>query len=160
MSHIVRWRYEKSETVDSGNHQVADRCAIHVRRRSEQPARQYECRYENRGWAATAMMQIFLTDKKTAEKSLVHLKEAIRAEKDTFALQMMLVSIQEITGKKLGLRSTGNERAPKETVDTALKKALKLLNGSQGEVLFSKQEGGTQVTNGNEPAVQLPGHRG
>ncbi len=81
---------------------------------------------ENRGWAATAMMQIFFTDETTAEKSLGYLKQAIRTEKDYFTLEMILISIQEITGKRFGLKTRSHERAPKEKVDAALKKALKL----------------------------------
>ncbi|NVN91000.1 MAG: HEAT repeat domain-containing protein [Desulfuromonadales bacterium] len=81
---------------------------------------------ENRGWAATAMMQIFFSDNTTAEKSLGCLKQAIRAEKDYFALEMILIAIQELTGKRFGLKSGSNERAPREKVDTALKKALTL----------------------------------
>jgi hypothetical protein len=81
---------------------------------------------EHRGWAATAMMQIFFADEATAKRSLGHLKQAIRSERDYFALEMILVGIQEITGKRLGLKSSSQDRAPKEKVDAARRKALRL----------------------------------
>lgn len=81
---------------------------------------------ENRGWAATAFMQIFFSNEATAKKSFNYLKEALKRETDYFTLEMILVSIQEITGKKLGLSSSSRERAPNDKVDRALKRALKL----------------------------------
>lgn len=82
--------------------------------------------HENRGWAATAMMQIYFSDNTAAEKSLGCLKQAMRAEKDYFALEMILIAIQELTGKRFGLKSGSHERAAREKVDAALKKALRL----------------------------------
>jgi hypothetical protein len=82
---------------------------------------------ENRGWAATAFMQIFFSDSSEAEKSLGYLKKALETEKDYFTLEMILASIQEIMGKKLGISSRSHEQAPKEKVDKAVKKALKLM---------------------------------
>lgn len=81
---------------------------------------------ENRGWAATAMMQLFMTDPRGAARWLASLEQALREERDEFALEKILISVQEISGKRLGLKSGSRERAPKEKLDAALRKALKL----------------------------------
>lgn len=81
---------------------------------------------ENRGWAATAMMQLFMTDATSATRWLGPLEQALRQEQDEFALEKILISVQEISGKRLGLKSGSHERAPKEKLDAALRKALKL----------------------------------
>ena len=82
---------------------------------------------ENRCWAATAMMQISFNDKTSIEKSLSYLKIAIDKETDLKALEGVLVSIQEITGKKLGLNASSHDPPNEEKVAKALKKATKLL---------------------------------
>ena len=86
----------------------------------------HDANCENRGWAASAMMQIYFSEPATAERSLGYLRQAIRTEDDYFALELILVSIQEITGKKLGLKPGSRTRASKEAVDKALNKALGL----------------------------------
>jgi len=81
---------------------------------------------ENRGWAATAMMQLFMSDVMNAAQCLTPLRQALRKEEDVFALEKILVSLQEISGTRLGLKSGGQVPAPKEKLEAALKKALKL----------------------------------
>ncbi|TKC08055.1 HEAT repeat domain-containing protein [Pedobacter polaris] len=82
---------------------------------------------ENRCWAGTAMMQISFNDKISIEKSLPYLKVAIAKETDIKALEGILVSIQEITGKKLGLSPSSHDPPNEEKVAKALKKATKML---------------------------------
>jgi hypothetical protein len=89
-------------------------------------ALQSDTNAENRGWAATAMMQIFMADPTNAGRWLVPLQQALRREKDEFALEKILISVQEISGKRLGLKSSSRERAPKAKLDAALRKALAL----------------------------------
>ncbi len=81
---------------------------------------------ENRGWAATAMMQLFLSDETTQAVWLGPLKQALHREKDEGALEKVLISLQEISGTKLGLKASTHAPAPKAKLDAALKKALKL----------------------------------
>lgn len=81
---------------------------------------------ENRGWAATAMMQLFMADATTAAQWLGPLEQALRQEVDEIALERILISLQEISGKRLGLKASSHERAPKQKLDAALRKALKL----------------------------------
>ncbi len=80
---------------------------------------------ENRGWAATAMMQLHLEDETHAAEWLVPLKRALSEEKTDLALEKILVSIQEITGKRLGLKASSHERPSPEKLQAALRKALK-----------------------------------
>lgn len=80
---------------------------------------------ENRGWAATAMMQLHLEDPAHGSSWLVVLQSALHQEKDDVALEKILVSIQEISGKRLGLKASSHERASPEKLQAALKKALK-----------------------------------
>lgn len=85
---------------------------------------------ENRGWAATAMMQIYFDKPKTADKSLKYLQAALHKEEDYFALKCILTALQEISGKKLGLAKTpqGGANQGNDIVDKARKKALKLFS--------------------------------
>lgn len=39
---------------------------------------------------------------------------------------MILIGVQEISGKRLGLKSSSHTRAPKEKLDAARRKALEL----------------------------------
>ncbi len=82
---------------------------------------------ELRCGAATAMMQIYFNHKTSAAKALPHLKKALEVETDLKAIEGVLVSIQEISGKKLGLRSTSHEPVGKEKLEAAKKKAERLL---------------------------------
>jgi len=82
---------------------------------------------ENRCWAATAMMQIYFKDKLSAEKSLYYLKIAINQEADLKALEGILISIQEITGKKLGLNAMSHNSPNAEKITKALKNAKRIL---------------------------------
>ena len=80
-----------------------------------------------RGYAATAMRQIWFNHPKSKEEILKHLKKAIPEEKDEKALQGMIITVQELLKKKLGLKEsnfgdiTGNIEAAKVKAIAALK---------------------------------------
>ena len=59
-----------------------------------------------RGYAATAMRQIWFNHPKSKEEILKHLKKAIPEENDEKALQGMIITIQELLKKKLGLKES------------------------------------------------------
>ena len=73
----------------------------------------YDPNNENRGWAAAAFMQIFNSNQATGEKSLHYLKQALTKETDSSTLEIILINIQEITGKKLGIHSGSHGGVPK-----------------------------------------------
>lgn len=87
---------------------------------------------ELRGWAATAMMQIFFNHKAVASKALSHLKTALEVESDLKALEGIVVSIQEISGKRLGLSASSHEPPKEEKLKAAIAKASRLLKASTG----------------------------
>jgi len=60
---------------------------------------------DNRCWAATAMMQMFFDYEEIAPKALAYLKKALETETATKAKWGILVSVQEISGGRLGLKS-------------------------------------------------------
>ncbi|TCC99664.1 HEAT repeat domain-containing protein [Pedobacter hiemivivus] len=59
-----------------------------------------------RGYAATAMRQIWFNHPKSKEEILKHIKEAIPEEKEEKALQGMIITVQELLKKKLGLKES------------------------------------------------------
>lgn len=59
-----------------------------------------------RGFAATAMRQIWFNHPKTKDKILSCIKDAIVSEKSEEALQGMILTVQELTKKKLGLKES------------------------------------------------------
>ncbi len=84
---------------------------------------------EHRGWAATALMQLAGTHPEVTAPSIAALGQAIRVERVERALEHMLISLQELTGQRLGLKASSHEPAPSAKVQAALKKALKLVPG-------------------------------
>jgi hypothetical protein len=85
---------------------------------------------ETRGWASTALMQLFHNNKEIVNrktKLLNTLKVALHSEQNDYALNCILVSIQEISGKKLGLSPRDHEIVSKEILEKVKKKATKLL---------------------------------
>lgn len=78
---------------------------------------------KNRGSAATAMMQIFFNDKSVATDALAHLKGSLMSEADLGALEEILISIQEISGEKLGLNASTHKPTVKAQVERAKRKA-------------------------------------
>ncbi len=84
---------------------------------------------ETRGWTATALMQLFFNNdavKEHKDRLLDILKNALEAENDDFVMNCILVSIQEICGKKLGISSVGHEVPPRDKLEKAKAKALRL----------------------------------
>lgn len=59
-----------------------------------------------RGYAATAMRQIWFNHPKTKDGILHYLKEAIVKEEDERALEGIIITAQELLKKKLGLKET------------------------------------------------------
>jgi hypothetical protein len=59
-----------------------------------------------RGYAATAMRQIWFNHPKTKDEILIYIKEAIVNEKSEEALQGMILTVQDLTKKKLGLKES------------------------------------------------------
>jgi len=78
---------------------------------------------ENRAAAATSMMQWVVDDPGVAAAALGHLEEALRSEAHERALEGILISIQEISGSKLGLSASSHLPAGRALVDKARKKA-------------------------------------
>lgn len=80
-----------------------------------------------RGYAATAMRQIWFNHAKTKDEILHYLKEAIDKEEDDRALEGIIITAQELLKKKLGLKEskygdvTGDYRASKTKTQDALK---------------------------------------
>lgn len=83
---------------------------------------------ENRGWAATAMMQIFFNDKCVKYESLKYLNKALDSETNPEALVCILVAIQEITEKKLGISSSSKNKVSQEKIEKAKIKAKNILS--------------------------------
>ena len=59
-----------------------------------------------RGYAATAMRQIWFNHAKTKNEILHYLKEAINKEDDERALEGIIITAQELLKKKLGLKES------------------------------------------------------
>lgn len=59
-----------------------------------------------RGYAATAMRQIWYNHPKTREKITEHIRKAIGNEIDNDALTGMIITIQDMYNKKLGLKES------------------------------------------------------
>ncbi|WP_299249142.1 HEAT repeat domain-containing protein [uncultured Cytophaga sp.] len=59
-----------------------------------------------RGYAATAMRQLWFNHPKTKDEILIYIKEAIVNEKSEEALQGMILTVQDLTKKKLGLKES------------------------------------------------------
>lgn len=59
-----------------------------------------------RGQAATAMRQIWFNHPKSKEEILKYIKTAIGEEKEEKALQEMIITVQELLKKKLGLKES------------------------------------------------------
>ena len=80
-----------------------------------------------RGYAATAMRQIWFNHPKSKEEILKHIKTAIPGEKEEKAMQGMIITVQELLKKKLGLTEskygdiTGNVETSKVKAIAALK---------------------------------------
>ncbi|RWX00575.1 hypothetical protein [Flavobacterium cerinum] len=79
-----------------------------------------------RGYAATAMRQIWFKHPKSKDEILKHIKKAIPEEKKEKALEGMIITVQELLKKKLGLKEskygevTGDIEASKVKTITAL----------------------------------------
>jgi hypothetical protein len=80
-----------------------------------------------RGYAATAMRQIWFNHPKTKNEILNFLKEAITKEEDEDALRGIIITAQDLLKKKLGLKEsrygdvTGDYGAAKAKTTAALK---------------------------------------
>lgn len=59
-----------------------------------------------RGYAATAMRQIWFNHGKTKDEILHYLKEAINKEDDERALEGIIITAQELFKKKLSLKES------------------------------------------------------
>lgn len=80
-----------------------------------------------RGWAASAMMQLYFTyqdDDLWKNEMLRYLKDALKSEENDFVLSCILVAIQEITEIKLGLSPTSHNTPSSNKLLIAKKKAL------------------------------------
>lgn len=79
-----------------------------------------------RGYAATAMRQIWFNHTKTKDEILHYLKEAIDKEEDDRALEGIIITAQELLKKKLGLKEskygdvTGDYKSSKTKTQAAL----------------------------------------
>jgi len=83
---------------------------------------------QNRGWGASAIMQLFFSCPKIKDKALKYLQQALEKEEDYFTLACILTSIQEIANKKWGISSsTKPDDESKEKINTAKSKAVKFL---------------------------------
>jgi hypothetical protein len=85
---------------------------------------------ETRGWTASALMQLYFNNDavKKQKKNLIDtLKNALLKEQNDFVLTCILVSLQEIMGEKLGISATTHDTPPKDELEKAKIKALKLL---------------------------------
>ncbi|MCB1140229.1 MAG: HEAT repeat domain-containing protein [Leptospiraceae bacterium] len=83
---------------------------------------------ENRGWAATGLMQLFFHKPAIKNQCLRNLQAALATEKSYFTLSCILISIQEIAGKQWGISSTGRpEREPERSIDMAKPEAISFL---------------------------------
>ncbi|SHG09653.1 HEAT repeat domain-containing protein [Pedobacter caeni] len=80
-----------------------------------------------RGYSATAMRQIWFNHPKSKENILKHIKEAIPGEKEEKALEGMIITVQDLLKKKLGLKEseygeiTGDMEAAKVKTIAVLK---------------------------------------
>lgn len=86
----------------------------------------------NRGWAASALMQIVLNRRSAAPKALECLRAALEIESDPVALRGILVAVQEIAGKKFGLSSSSHDPPSEEKLQAALAKARRMFARSAG----------------------------
>ena len=78
----------------------------------------------NRGWAATALRQLWFANKALASKILPYLKEAVFLEKNEQALKLVIISLQSILNKKFGLVEDIDRREIKGYTEKAKKKVL------------------------------------
>lgn len=93
---------------------------------------------EIRQWAATALMQLYFNCDQVAKQKnhlLKILKTALESEEDTTALNGVLVSIQEITEKKLGISSSSHKISSKKKLEAAKQKAIELFRYKIGFLL-------------------------
>lgn len=80
-----------------------------------------------RGYAATAMRQIWFNHPKTKDEILRYLKNAIEKETEEKALEGIIITVQELLKKKLGIKESqygdvsGDVQAAKEKAIKALK---------------------------------------
>jgi hypothetical protein len=84
---------------------------------------------ETRGWAASTLMQLYLNNEDLASRRgelLGILKRALSSEEDDFVLSCILVAIQEIAGKKLGLSARSHKTPPRDRLERARKKVMSI----------------------------------
>ncbi len=81
----------------------------------------------NRGWAATALRQLWFNNKKLSTLLLPYIKQAIFEEKDEQALSLIIISAQSILNKKFGLVEDVEEREITGDIKKAKEQALKFL---------------------------------
>ncbi|GEM_PF-607623 len=86
----------------------------------------------NRGWAASALMQIVFNRRSAAPQALKCLRAALEVESDPVALRVILVAVQEIAGKKFGLSSSSHDPPSEEKLQAALAKARRMFARSAG----------------------------
>ena len=82
---------------------------------------------DNRCWAASAMMQMFFDYKEIAPIALTYLKKALETEATTKAKWGILLSVQEISGNRLGLKSNSHTLPSERTIKVAYNRAVKIL---------------------------------
>ena len=80
-----------------------------------------------RGFAATAMRQIWFNHPNTKDKILSCIKDAIVSEKSEEALQGMILTVQELTKKKLGLKESKYGDVSGD-INTAKNKTIEVLD--------------------------------
>ena len=80
-----------------------------------------------RGFAATAMRQIWFNYPKTKDEILSCIKDAIVSEKSEEALQGMILTVQELTKKKLGLKESKYGDVSGD-INTAKNKTIEVLD--------------------------------
>jgi hypothetical protein len=81
---------------------------------------------KNRGFAATSMRQIWYNYPKTKDKILSYLKLALIKESEEDALEMIIVTIQELLKKKLGLKESSRGQITGDVVAAKEKSVLAL----------------------------------
>ena len=80
-----------------------------------------------RGTAATAQRQIWYRLPETKPKLLAYLQHALKSEEDQEVLSAIIITLQTLLKKNLGLRENSEERKITGNVDGAKKKALEVL---------------------------------
>ncbi|CAM3510662.1 HEAT repeat domain-containing protein [Zobellia roscoffensis] len=80
-----------------------------------------------RGYAATAMRQIWYNKKSVKNRVTKYIKEAIESEKDPEALTGMIITLQDLHKKKLGIKES-NYGDVSGDVQEAKLKAIKMLS--------------------------------